>query len=133
MSRSRYVGLALVLVAATAGIYAWVTSGWTVNRVDHLVREEVGPGATREEVEAWLDGKGLKHYYSTDTETNSVGGRKVRAMAGLRAEDLSGEVSCSIYPANVHPLLSGSISIDFYFGKDGRLAGYFILPTVDFL
>ena len=119
----------IVVSAATVYWFAFL-NGWTVGKVERLVRSELPSGSTRPEVEAWLKNHSIKHSYLEDVTRNRLDGQTVPQRAGLSDRDLSGMVEGYIGNANVDAIYQGSILVYFFFDREGRLVGHLIYPLV---
>lgn len=126
--RGLTVGRMMVIVAlcapiAAGGSWYWRAThrGWTVARVENLIRSEVPPRATRAEVIAWRDRHGLLPYWDGDGQ--------VAAHARAAQMDLSRcqtyEMAIISYPrANADLLTGGQIVTVFLFDGRDQLVGW---------
>jgi|SRR5580704_17855536 hypothetical protein len=125
--------VAMCLLAVSAAGYRWFFGGWTVERVERLVRAEVKGGWTRAEVQVWLDAHGFGHCYQDihgpfTEETIDAWGLKPLPGPGadrpLGPFQAAGIVESEMFPANVDWFWSGWMRIAFAFDGDGRAVGY---------
>jgi hypothetical protein len=120
--------VALAGFGATLGgcWYRW-EFGCTVHGTERMLDME-GPrfGSTREEVEAWLNFRRIRHEYSTNL--GEVGdypaGQEPRVFCGLSPDDVGGYVRSMIPAWWVNGVWDGEIWIYFFFDWDGRLLKY---------
>lgn len=122
-------GVVFLTVVAAGGCGPRANSGEEVARqLEQAIQAEVPAAARRPEVETWLDGRGIKHDYFTDTTGDRSGNRTKPMLAGLRDEDLGGMVrgmiACPNAAAGVSD--SGRLSIYFFFDKQGVCVGHLV-------
>ena len=119
-----------VLIAGGAALWRYSQRGWTVSKLEKLIRAELSPGCDRRQLESWFDRHGISCSYSTDMTADFLGGRTAPGSAGLRAEDLSGMVRGTIEgpDANVGLLTAGRITVYLFLDRQGRWVGHWIKP-----
>lgn len=120
----------LVLIAGGSAYWYISQRGWTVSKLERLIRTELTPGCDRQQLESWCDRHGIPRAYFTDTMADFLGGRTAPGSAGLRAEDLSGMVRGVIEgpQANVSLFLNGRITVYLFLDRQGRWKGHWIEP-----
>src|SRR6476620_6392989 len=64
--------------------------GWTVSKLEGLIREEIPIGSDRHTVEAWFARHRLPCQWSPDPVVGGRGDKTFVEMAGLRTDDLGG-------------------------------------------
>jgi hypothetical protein len=106
--------------------------GWTVERLERSIRDEVPTTADRREVEAWFDRRRISCSYTADTTGDRSGNSTMPMLAGLRDEDLGGMVRGEIrdQKANLGLGNTGFIDVYFFLDRQGRVAGHLVFPFI---
>src|SRR5262245_38385129 len=142
-----WVGSLLLVAGCLAPVVGWLiyenNRAWTVGKIEHLIRTELRPNCSREDVEAWFEKHGLKHGFSTDPNGAGMMGDKTPLMlAGLGDKEISGTACALMYRKvfgededNYWPMsnvvwLNVSITIRFFIDKQGRVIGHLVYPYV---
>ena len=142
-----WVGSLLLVAGCLTPVVGWLiyenNRAWTVGKIEHLIRTELRPNCSREDVEAWFEKHGLKHGFSTDPNGAGMMGDKTPLMlAGLGDKEISGTAFAHIEgkvfgeaEGNNRPRanvgwLNGSITIRFFIDKQGRVIGHLVYPYV---
>jgi hypothetical protein len=127
--------LALLLLGVLGcGGWLWWSSqrGWTVSKLERLIRAELPPLCDRAAAEAWFNRHGIAFAWFHDT-TGDVSGKKTMVqIAKLRSSQLSGMLRGDIEgsQANVDWIFPGRISVYLFFDKEGMLVGHLVHPFV---
>jgi hypothetical protein len=133
--RRQWLIVALCSAALTAAGYRWFFGGWTVERVERLIRSEVKADWTRPELEAWLTAHGFTHdhldWHGWMGE-EAIDAWELRRLPGrgtggvIAPFQRGGVIQSDLRPANVDWFWAGWIKVDFTFDKDGKVAAYSI-------
>lgn len=130
----RRLAIVSVLALVLGGVWAGRSPrrGWTVDKVQRLIRAEVPPGCDRGAAESWFDRHGIRHFWFDDVTGDRRGGRTMPDMAGLRSDQLLGMLRGDIEgaDADVDWLFPGRIGVYFFFDRQGRRVGEVVDPLV---
>src|SRR5258708_6541869 len=88
--RRSLIGVCLALMVVWILLAIWWDSqrGWTVSRLERLVRAEVASDFKRADVEEWFDRHHIQHSYYSKTTGELYGQSTMPMLAGLRGEDI---------------------------------------------
>lgn len=127
-----FILFVVVLAVALLGFYFWRSSqrGWTVEKVEEAIEQELSDECTQSDVEGWFAHHEFDSNLSTDPYSGRIGNQTHAEVAGLRPEQVGTIVWGMIYPANVHWFLDGHIDIYFFFGKSGQYLGHLVYPFI---
>ena len=123
--------LAFVLIGSVGlGVLAiWQSiTAWSVGKLERSIRAEVPAGCDRPTVEAWFEKHRIAHSWSEDTTKAMSGHETMPQLAGLRSEELSGEVHGGIEgpESTVWLIFTSRITIYFFFDKKGRKVDHYV-------
>ncbi len=136
-AKRRWYGLVLcglfVLLLVGCGWLWWVSHrGWTVANVEQLINAELSPRSDRATAEAWFTRHDIQFDWFEDTTGDRRGDKTMPELVGLKNDELGGMLRGKInHPeANLSLLFPGTISIYFFFDKNGRQVGRLVDPFV---
>jgi hypothetical protein len=141
--RRRLLGALIAALVALPPTVFWyhLEWGWTPHKTERMIRTELRRGATRGEVEAWLDKYGIAHRYqarppgpAADALAEQVWSPARPEETGLDRRRLGGMIQGTIYNANVSLVWwRREIDLAFFFDTDGRLVGHKVTAWADAL
>jgi hypothetical protein len=128
-----------VIFAGCAGFLWYETEkGWTPKKIEQAVHENVPPGATRAQVEAWIDSipsdstcRVYHDYFNFDIapfrdHLDTIGNQTVVELSGLPRDQVKSMVRAPFAGANVDLIWGGRVTVYFFFDRNDRLLGYFM-------
>jgi hypothetical protein len=99
------------------------TKGWTPEKVEQAIDEELPAGSPRERVQGWLDSRQFPNNLSTPEKS----GPWTVEAAGLKPRDVAVEIQASVPTPNVDwgdLGGTGRMGVSFFFDKGDKLLGH---------
>jgi hypothetical protein len=121
----------LVTLLICSGWWWWATHhGWTVAKVERLIEAEVPRRCSRATAAAWFRRHKIDYTRFEGFPGDMRGHQTMAELAGLRSDEIGETLRGEIDEANLDLICHGTISVYFFFDKQGRLAGHLVHPFV---